>query len=279
MWSVLHDRRGCVLAGLVLAFVTWPAGATPLSVANHSFENIAAESPYNEFTFGPLLGWAPYDPGAITGGGGGPTFFIGTLTPTVITDPPNYEYFPTGAPDGSRVGIAFNFFGSGGAGAYGLEQTLGDTLLPNTAYTLQVEIGNIASGRSVDGTVFDLDGFPGYRVDLLAGGDVLASDNNLLAGTIAEGTFATSTVGFTTGGSHLQLGQSLGIRLVNLNVVDPSAPSADLEVDFDNVRLSAVPVPEPGVIALALAGLLLMLEFVAKRGLTPVDQRTAKRGG
>ncbi len=33
----------------------------------------------------------------------------------------------------------------------------------------------------------------------------------------------------------------LGVRLVNLNQIDPLAPAADLEVDFDNVRLSFAP--------------------------------------
>lgn len=35
----------------------------------------------------------------------------------------------------------------------------------------------------------------------------------------------------------------MGIRLVNLNVVDPAFPNSDLEVDFDDVRLDATPAP------------------------------------
>ncbi len=171
----------------------------------------------------------------------GQHFFVGTLRPTAPT------FFNNGAPDGQRVAIAFNYFGSGGLGEYGLQQTLLATLQPNTAYSLQVEIGNIASGTSLDNTFFPLGGFPGYRVDLLAGGSVIASDNNTLASAIAEGAFATSTIQFSTGATHTRLGQPLAIRLVNLNQIDPLFPNSDLEVDFDLVRLSAISsVPEPG---------------------------------
>ena len=36
---------------------------------------------------------------------------------------------------------------------------------------------------------FDLSGFPGYAVQLLAGGVVVAEDHNTLAGSIPEGEF------------------------------------------------------------------------------------------
>ncbi len=198
-----------------------------------------------------MNGWDLYDPGAITGGGAGGTFFIGTLTPTAPT------FFTSGAPEGQRVGIAFNYFGSGGLGEYGMQQTLVETLQPNTVYSLDVEIGNIASGTAQNGTFFDISGFPGYRVDLLAGGVILAQDNNSLAGSIPEGEFAATNVSFTTGSTHAQLGQALQIRLVNLNVVDAGAPNADLEVDFDNVRLdaSAASVPEPAGFLITAVGL------------------------
>lgn len=79
-----------------------------VTVINSSFEDISGETPFNEFTFGPLNGWQLYDPGAITSGGAGNTFFIGTLTPNAPI------YFIDGAPEGQRVGIAFSYFGSGG---------------------------------------------------------------------------------------------------------------------------------------------------------------------
>jgi len=130
-----------------------------------------------------------------------------------------------------------------------MSQTLTETLQANTRYALNVGIGNIASGTATNGTFFDLDGFPGYRVDLSAGGTVIAQDNNSQAGLIAEGAFGNSTVTFASGAAPAQLGQPLQIRLVNLNQVDAMFPNANLEVDFDNVRLTATAVPEPCRIA------------------------------
>ena len=260
----MSDRsplRLCLLiVGIALA-VHPSADAIEIPVVNAGFEDISGESPFNEFTFGPLNGWDLYDPGNITDGGDGPDFFIGTLTPVEpdpIGNPGVYTFFPAGAAEGIRVGIAFNFDGSDGLGEYGLVQTLASTLQANTMYTLQVEIGNIASGTAVNNDFFPLDGFPGYRVDLLAGGVVVAQDNNSLAGTIPDGQFGTSTVNFSTGAAHPQLGQTLGIRLVNLNIEDPTFPNSDLEVDFDNVRLDAVAVPEPSSIFLAVAAIVLI---------------------
>jgi hypothetical protein len=107
---------------------------------------------------------------------------------------------------------------------------------------------------------YNLDGFPGYRVQLLAGAVVVAEDDGALSATLGEGTFAPSTVQLTTGASPGQLGQPLAIRLVNRN--QPDDPLArGLEVDFDDVRLDATPaaasVPLPaaaiGILALTLA--------------------------
>lgn len=250
--AVYGNTRTLLVATALLSPTT---NADVISITNHSFEDIGGESPVNEFTFGPLNGWDLYDPNNITNGGAGNTYFIGTLTPDAPTN------FVNGATDGQRVGIAFNFAGSGGQGEYGMVQTLDDTLQANTRYSLSVDIGNIASGTARSGTFFDLDGFSGYRVDLLAGGEILerdgilAQDNNSLAGSIAEGFFETSTVEFTTGATHDQLGLALGIRLVNLNEIDLAFPDANLEVDFDNVRLSSfAAVPEPNM-CLALLSL------------------------
>lgn len=248
---VILLRTVCVNALIFRLAIALPLSTTQadvIPVTNHSFEDISGESPFNEFTFGPLNGWDLYDPDGITSGGAGNTFYIGTLTPDAPTN------FVNGATDGQRVGIAFNFSGSGGSGEYGMVQTLNDTLQANTRYSLSVDIGNIASGTARNGTFFNLDGFSGYRVELLAGGEileqdgVLAQDNNLLAGSISEGFFQTTTVEFTTGATHDRLGQALGIRLVNLNEIDPAFPAANLEVDFDNVRLNSfAAVPEPNM--------------------------------
>ena len=89
--------------------------AAPLLVVNPGFEDVSGETPINEFTFGPLSGWDLYDPLSVTTGGEGPTYFIGTLTPfepDPIGSAGVYAFFPAGAPEGLRVGIAFSFFGT-----------------------------------------------------------------------------------------------------------------------------------------------------------------------
>jgi len=268
--SRLCSVPSLLLLAAALGGVSAAPLAAPLAVVNPGFEDIGGESPVNEFTFGPLNGWDLYDPSSVTAGGQGPTYYLGTLTPVEpdpVGSPGVYEFFPGGAPEGQRVGIAFSFFGSGGQGEWGFVQVLPDTLQPDTTYTLRVRVGNIASGTSVGNDFFPLDGFPGYRVDLLAGADlpgggvVIAQDDDALAGSIPEGEFAESVVELTTGASHPHLGETLGIRLVNLNEVDPTHPSSDLEVDFDDVRLDASPAAPalPSIAPAALAGPALAL--------------------
>jgi len=180
----------------LVVICTWSVGvaAAPIAVVNSGFEDISGESPVDEFTFGPLNGWSLYDPSTAAGGG---TYFIGTLTPTEIGVSGVFINFSDGAFEVDRVGIAFNSAGSDVAndgGEYGLEQTLADTLQANTQYTLKVAIGNIASGISGAGTFFQLSGFPGYRVELLAGGEVIAIGDAGSAGPISDGEFGLSRI-------------------------------------------------------------------------------------
>ncbi len=247
-------RRAFPILALCAGLTT--GHAAPVAITNPGFEDIStAQQTYNEFTFGSFPGWSLYDLNSVAGVGTGVTYYVGTLTPRILParDPVNYQNFPAGAYEGQRVGIAFNYANATPGNEYGLQQTLTSTLAANTRYTLTVRIGNIASGWSVDNTFFNLNGFPGYRVDLLAGNTLLASDNNSLAGTIPEGGWGQSTVVYESNAAPAGLNQNLRIRLVNLNVVGPTAPTADREVDFDAVSLNAVPVPEPGVTSLLFA--------------------------
>jgi hypothetical protein len=68
-------------------------------------------------------------------------------------------------------------------------------------------------------------------VELLAGGEVLAADDNTLC--IAEGTFGTSTVTYNSTAHDPLSGEALEIRLINL------LEGPGFEVSFDNVRLTA----------------------------------------
>jgi hapalindole H/12-epi-hapalindole U/12-epi-fischerindole U synthase len=111
---------------------------------------------------------------------------------------------------------------------------------------------------------FDLDGFPGYRVELFAGDTAIASDDDSLAPTLAEGTFAASVTSATIPAGHPQIGAPLRIRLTNENL--PGTPQEPgIEVDFDAVSLDASPAPEPGAALQLLAG-ALALAVARKRG-------------
>ncbi|QEG33645.1 hypothetical protein Pr1d_09090 [Bythopirellula goksoeyrii] len=193
MKHLLQNSNASITIQLSLAFFCLNdsrAWAAPVQVVNAGFEDISEETPFNEFTFGALNGWDLYDPDTITDSGDGPTYFIGTLTPfepDPIGNPGVFANFPAGAAEGQRVGIAFNFEGSDGQGEYGFFQELDATLQAHTTYTLEVEIGNIDSATAMNGEFFPLEGFPGYRVELQAGGMMLEEDDNLLAGTIPDG--------------------------------------------------------------------------------------------
>jgi len=191
-----------------------------IAIVNPGFE--IPQLPEDQFTqtsLGEFIpGWKVFDPDALIGEN---VTDIGAFNPT-----PNV--FPQEAPEGENTGYAYSQAAIG-SGIFGLTQTLNTQLKANTEYTLQVEVGNTAENNPDDG--FNYEGFPGYRVELLAGGKVLARDNNTIS--IAEGTFETSTVTFTAKETEPFLGQNLEIRLVNLL----AGPGEDVE--FDNVRLFA----------------------------------------
>lgn len=247
------------LIPLALSLTALSATAADITIVNAGFEDITGETPSNEFTFGDFPGWSFYDPSGAKGSGAGPSYYVGTLQPQIIDeiDENNHQYFHAGAPEGERVAIAFNVAASANAEEYGLIQVLSATLQADTRYTLSALVGNIASGTSLDTSSYNLNGFPGYRIDLLAGTTVLASDNNTLADSILEGAFALSTTEYTSPSFGALIGQQLAIRLVNLNQIDGDFPDADREVDFDDISLTAVAIPEPASVTLLLAGAAL----------------------
>lgn len=237
-----------VRATLLLTMLCGLSHAAPVTILNHGFEEpylggnlpqqYAGDVPPTAFPVGDApSGWSPY--GAV----GGPAF-IGVLNPGVQAEEPLATYFPDGAPEGDNVALTF-FDGHQGGAEFGIQQTLAATLQLRTRYTLTVEVGNIASGVSVvqpfaSFGFFDLRGFPGYRIDLLAGTTVIASDDDTL--NPGEGEFLTSTFDVVIGNDHDNESSPLTIRLVNLNNQDINDPVIDLEVDFDNIRLDASPL-------------------------------------
>jgi hapalindole H/12-epi-hapalindole U/12-epi-fischerindole U/hapalindole U synthase len=232
-----------MIIALVLTCGGGGANAVVLGVTNPGFEADFAED--GTFPGGTPSGWSPYDPNGILDGA---VDALGVVNPTGTT------FFSAGVPEGRNAALVY-LAGQPGEGEAGLFQTLAATVQPNTRYTLSVAVGNIDSGTGPppSNVFFNLAGFPGYRIELRAGDLLLASNDRL---QIADGTFATATAEATIGADHVALGQPLTIRLVNLNL--PGTPDEPgIEVDFDQVLLQAVPIPEPSSYALLALGLLL----------------------
>ena len=147
-------------------------------------------------------------------------------------------YFNMPLPNGSVV--AFTNFGA-------LSQTLaGISLLPNSVYTLSVDVG-----RRFDVIAAN------YSLNLLDGSNVFCTSGSNSNGSITAGTFRDITLTCATGATVP--GGFLGIELTG----------DGLQIDFDNVQLdvtSTVSTPEPSALALTFVGLLVSgLFFVLSR--------------
>ena len=158
----------------------------------------------------------------------------------------------------------------------GMEKKLGIDLEANTQYGLSVAVGN---PRSVSGG-YDLRDFGGYRIELLAGIDVIGSKDSVVDSiTINEGEFAPAS--FSVFSQDLDaglIGAALGIRLIHKNVGvnpgprDPNDPNADptpvitWAIAFDDVSLTVVSaVPVPAAVWLFGTALLGLLGFGKRR--------------
>ncbi len=137
---------------------------------------------------------------------------------------PTTANFSNPVPDGNNTA----WLNSGSA-----TQILSTALTANMSYSLMVDVGDRKDSA-----------FPGYRVALWAGNNLLASESSLMP----NDGFLTSTVNYTALAGNPFLGQALTIEL----------HSNGTQVNFDNVRLNVSPVPEPETYALILAGLGLV---------------------
>jgi hypothetical protein len=158
-------------------------------------------------------GWTWIDvPGWTSVGGEGPGIWHVTSA----------DFDPVVAPEGQNVLYTENAVGDGAVVA----QVLAETFAANTNYTLTVEVGNSYYYY-----------FAGYSVQLLAGGTVIAEDNDTLWPDYLN--WATSTVQYIYDSADSALvGQPLEIRLLNLGLDKDSPTDNTVGVEFDNVTLS-----------------------------------------
>jgi len=221
--KVVNKRLVRLLAGVVLLLAMGSAAnAVPITVDNPSFEL----PPHGDGGWGPTFAWDLVGPGGGEGGN---------------WNPESHQF--TSLPKGNHVGWAYQDFATGVA--QGIAQVLGATFAADTEYELTVEVGNSWDYY-----------FSGYAVQLLAGGTVIAEDDNTLHPHWGE--WATSTVLYSYDAAHGSLvGDPLEIRLLNLGL-DPEGGKMNVEVEFDDVRLTAeatTDLPEPITIALMTIGL------------------------
>jgi hypothetical protein len=129
-------------------------------------------------------------------------------TSTVGTFNPATTQYPDEAPEGQNVAYA---------NGNGFGQLLPYHLEPDNEYRLEVEVG-----RRSDNS------FPGYDLELRAGGNLLVADAGSLSP--APGTFETSVVTFTADPSDPNLGGQLEVVIRS----DGNQPN------FDDVRLTGI---------------------------------------
>lgn len=190
-------------------------GGVPLTIYNPSFEEPAlsdgdlAEGP------GTIGGWVF---------SGTPNTYVGIFNPPTGSYPPaGGSGTPDGA-DGSNVAYLFN---NGGPGeSVSVTQTLSETLLANAQYLLVVAIGKFLPDQP-----YDFSTYAGYRVELLAGSTVIASDSDTIDPLTGEFRDAFAAVSSTDVAPAL-IGQPLSI---NLTI---SATEEDRSTHFDFVRLT-----------------------------------------
>lgn len=218
-----HAVRRALLEACFIVSLTASASAETIAVSNAGFE--APSIPAGTFaTTSAPPGWAGY---------GNLNFSNRTIG---VLDPTTTSLYPAGAPEGQNVGVVFLMDDFANQGQFanqeaGLQQSLATPTASATHYVLRVRVGNIGNDPNPPHSLFQFTGFPGYRIDLLAGDALLATETN---GSVpGEGQFVERTLVATTLANDPRAGSPLVIRLVDLNA------AVGIEVNFDDVRLDS----------------------------------------
>ncbi|MEM9599307.1 MAG: Ig-like domain-containing protein, partial [Acidobacteriota bacterium] len=209
------DQGATRLSEPVTVSVTSGGGGTSIAVANPSFEL-------------PTLG-----DGAVRNATGVPDWtFVGTsATYRGVFNPPVGSY-PTAGGQGTPPGadgaqVAFLFNNGGPSQSVTAHQDLGETVQVGRDYTLRVAIGRFDPGQPYAPSTYG-----GYRIELLAGGTVIATDVDTVDPTLH--TFEDAVAVASSIPTSL-VGQPLTIRL------GLSTTQAQRSTHFDDVRLEASP--------------------------------------
>ena len=202
----MKKRTFLTVVAAAIFVLSASAGAAVIPVVNPGFEDPVLEE--DGWTWLDVPGWT------LVGGEGQGVWHVTSA-----------DFEPVVAPEGQNV--LYTEYTVGDAG--GVTQVLTETFAADTDYTLTVEVGNSYYYY-----------FSGYSVQLLAGGVVIAEDNDTLWPDYY--TWATSTVEYTYDPADAALvGQPLEIRLLNLALDKDSPPAGEVVgVEFDNVTLSYV---------------------------------------
>jgi len=234
-YTLLQSFQSVILSGLsvfALAAIATEAKAEDIYIENFSFEDDEGNP---ALYLGEVNAWPRYNPGGLSFGDTSSADVIdGNLDLDFIDSP----WYNEPAPDGDKVLVLFSWDGDSLGAPFGVQQQLKASIQGNSRYTFRVSVGNIQSGTTPSGEFLNLENFPGYRVQVLANGNVIYDDLNELNELVsAEGEFLVSDCVFEIPGNSDFIGQNIMIRLASLQ-----QSGVRDEVNFDNVELTRDPI-------------------------------------
>lgn len=188
---------------LSLLLIDGGATADPVAIVNPSFESPALGD--GGFTVGSISGWTATGSAA-----------KGVFNPTTTQLVP-----PT---DGVQVAYL-----DGGGTAVTLSQTLSATVAAGETYVLETDFV-----YRLNTTITR----PPFTLELLAGGNVVASFSGGPGNGFTDTAFNTATASYTAPASGPQIGTALGIRISMVG-------ATNTQILFDDVRINASPPPTP----------------------------------